>query len=258
MFKHVLIANRGEVAIRIARALAELGVASLAVYGSDDADCLHVTRADAAVALPGRGAAAYLDGDTIIAVARAEGCDAIHPGYGFLSENAGFARACAAAGLTFIGPKPQTLALFGDKAAARRLAAEVGVTLAAGTTGITTLAEAEAFMAGLGGRPVMVKALAGGGGRGMRVVEHREALAEAFARAASEAMASFGADGLYVEELIRPPAMSRCRSSAMSRAPCAISTSANAACSAAIRSLSRSLPHRGSIHPCATASSTRP
>jgi len=204
MFRNVLIANRGEVAIRIARALAELGIASRAVYAADDADCLHVTRADAAVALPGRGVAAYLDGEAIIAAAKAEGCDAIHPGYGFLSENAGFARACAAAGLAFIGPKPETLALFGDKAAARRLAAEVGVPLAAGTTGITTLAEAEAFMAVQGGRPVMVKALAGGGGRGMRVVEHREALAEAFARAASEAMASFGADGLYVEELIRP------------------------------------------------------
>jgi acetyl/propionyl-CoA carboxylase alpha subunit len=204
MFQKVLIANRGEVSIRVARALADIGVASVAVYSSDDKASLHVVRADAAVALPSSGAAAYLDIAAVVAAAVTAGCDAVHPGYGFLSENADFARACAAAGLTFIGPAPETLALFGDKAAARRLAAEVGVPLAAGTSGATSLAEAEAFMASLGGRPVMVKALAGGGGRGMRVVEDPAGLAEAFLRAGSEAKAAFGSDALYVEELIRP------------------------------------------------------
>ena len=204
MFQKVLIANRGEVSIRVARALADLGVASVAVFSTDDSTCLHTVRADAAVALPGAGAAAYLDSAGVVDAAVKAGCDAVHPGYGFLAENADFARACAAAGLTFIGPAPETLALFGDKAAARRLAAEAGVPLAAGTSGATTLAEAEAFMAALGGPAVMVKALAGGGGRGMRVVDRPEVMAEAFRRAASEAKAAFGSDALYVEELIRP------------------------------------------------------
>ena len=204
MFKKVLIANRGEVSIRVARALADLGIASVAVFSTDDSGSLHVVRADEAVALPGSGAPAYLDIAAVVAAGVQAGCDAVHPGYGFLAENADFARACAAAGMTFIGPAPETLALFGDKAAARRLAAGAGVPLAAGTSGATTLAEAETFMASLGGRPVMVKALAGGGGRGMRVVDRIEGLAEAFRRAASEAKAAFGSDALYVEELIRP------------------------------------------------------
>jgi len=204
MFKKVLIANRGEVSIRVARALADLGIASVAVFSADDEASLHVARADEAVALPGSGAAAYLDIAAVVDAAVTSGCDAVHPGYGFLAENADFARGCAAAGLTFIGPAPETLELFGDKAAARRLAAEVGVPLAAGTSGATTLGEAEAFMVSLGGRAVMVKALAGGGGRGMRMVGRPEALAEAFRTAASEAKAAFGSEGLYVEELIRP------------------------------------------------------
>ncbi|KAF0119603.1 MAG: pyruvate carboxylase, partial [Xanthobacteraceae bacterium] len=204
MFKKVLIANRGEVSIRVARALADLGIGSVAVFSADDKASLHAVRADEAVALPGSGAAAYLDIAAVVDAAVTSGCDAVHPGYGFLAENADFARACAAAGLTFIGPAPETLAFFGDKATARRLAAEAGVPLAAGTSGATTLGEAEAFMASLAGRAVMVKALAGGGGRGMRVVDRPEALAEAFRRAASEAKAAFGSDGLYVEELIRP------------------------------------------------------
>lgn len=204
MFKKVLIANRGEVSIRVARALADLGIASVAVFSTDDSGSLHVVRADEAVALPGSGAPAYLDIAAVVAAGVQAGCDAVHPGYGFLAENADFARACAAAGMTFIGPAPETLALFGDKAAARRLATGAGVPLAAGTSGATTLAEAEAFMTSLDGRPVMVKALAGGGGRGMRVVDRIEGLAEAFQRAASEAKAAFGSDALYVEELIRP------------------------------------------------------
>ncbi len=203
MFEKLLIANRGEVALRVARAASELGIASVAVYAPEDAESLHLRRCDEAVALPGQGAGAYLDAAALIEAARLSGCDAVHPGYGFLSENAAFARACADAGLTFIGPAPETLALFGDKVAARRLAEAAGVPLAAGTQQAVSLAESEAFMAKVGG-PVMLKALAGGGGRGMRLVERPDELAEAYRRAASEAAASFGSAALYVEELIRP------------------------------------------------------
>ncbi len=201
-FRRVLIANRGEIAIRIARALADLGIESIAVHATDDAASLHVARADRAVALPAGGVAAYLDGEAIIAAAQSVAADAIHPGYGFLSENAAFARACAAAGIAFIGPDPDTLDRLGDKAAARRLASEAGVPMAEGTPGAVSLDEAAAFMARLDGRPVMVKALAGGGGRGMRVVEKPDALAEAFRSASAEAAVAFGSGALYVEEFI--------------------------------------------------------
>src|SRR5262245_32579592 len=123
MLDKLLIANRGEVAIRVAQAAAELGIPTVAIYSDDDARSLHVRRASQAVALGGAGATAYLDGARIVAIARDTGCTAVHPGYGFLSENAGFARACAEAGQRFIGPRPETLDLFGDKAAARRFAA---------------------------------------------------------------------------------------------------------------------------------------
>ena len=205
MFKKILIANRGEVAIRISRSCAELGIASVAVYPEDDAASLHIRRCDSAVSLPGRGAAAYLDMAAVVAAAREAGCDAIHPGYGFLSENAAFARLCAASGVTFIGPSPATLDLFGDKGAARRLAIGIGVPVARGTEGATTLAGAMQFLAELPpGTAAMVKAVSGGGGRGMRIVEDAASLPEAFERAASEARASFGAEALYLEELIRP------------------------------------------------------
>ncbi|WP_439572124.1 carboxyl transferase domain-containing protein [Phreatobacter sp.] len=204
MFHKVLIANRGEVSVRVLRALGDLGIAGVAVFTPDDRASLHVARADEAVELPGSGAAGYLDIAAVVDAAVRTGCDAVHPGYGFLSENADFARAVAAAGLVFIGPAPETLALFGDKAAARRLAAEAGLPLAAGTAGAISLDEAQAFMLGQGGRPIMVKALAGGGGRGMRVVNRAEDLADAWRSAGAEAKAAFGSDALYVEELIRP------------------------------------------------------
>src|ERR1700674_835654 len=195
MFARVLIANRGEVAIRVARACAELGVASVAVYSSDDAASLHVVKADQAVALPGGGAAAYLDAENIIAAAQQAGCDALHPGYGFLSENADFAESCAAAGLIFVGPSPAALRLFGDKAKARALAQQCGVPLAAGSAGPTSLVQAQEFFASLApGRAMMIKAVAGGGGRGMRAVRDPAMLEQAYARARSEARAAFGAD----------------------------------------------------------------
>ncbi|HET9623452.1 MAG TPA: carboxyl transferase domain-containing protein [Kofleriaceae bacterium] len=203
MLQKLLIANRGEVAIRIAQAAAERGIATVAVYADDDAAALHVRRAGEAVALGGTGPAAYLDGARLIAIAAATGCDAVHPGYGFLSEHAGFARACGDAGLVFVGPAPETLALFGDKTAARRFASEHGVAILPGTQRPTTLDEARAVLAGLGaGGAIMVKALAGGGGRGVREVTDPADLDDAFARCRSEAEAAFGTGELYVERLL--------------------------------------------------------
>ncbi|HEY2662293.1 MAG TPA: carboxyl transferase domain-containing protein [Caulobacteraceae bacterium] len=202
-FKTVLIANRGEIAVRIARAVAGLGLKSVAVFSEDDARSLHIRAADQAMALKGVGARAYLDAEVMIAAALEAGCDAVHPGYGFLSENQAFARACAARGLTFIGPRAEALALFGDKARARALALESGVAIARGTQAATSLEQARAFFDALGSSgAMMIKALAGGGGRGMRMVGAASEIEEAFTRCASEAKAAFGDGALYVEELI--------------------------------------------------------
>ncbi len=199
----VLVANRGEIAIRIMRAAAEMGLRSVAVFSEDDAEALHTCKADEARALGGHGAAAYLDGEQIIAIAREAGCDAVHPGYGFLSENAGFAERCTAAGLIFVGPQPATLALFGDKARARALAESCGVPLLNGTSGPTSLEEAGAFLAALvPGGSLMIKAVAGGGGRGMRRVERPDELEESYQRCRSEAAKAFGNDAVYVEEFL--------------------------------------------------------
>ncbi|HEY0421263.1 MAG TPA: biotin carboxylase N-terminal domain-containing protein, partial [Acetobacteraceae bacterium] len=199
----LLIANRGEIAIRIARTAAEMGIRTVAVHSRDDAQSLHIRAADQARPLPGTGPAAYLDAAAIIVAARESGCDAIHPGYGFISENAGFARACAEAGIAFVGPQPEVLDLFGDKAAARRFAAEHGVPAIPGTARATTLEEARDFLASLGpGGAVMVKAIAGGGGRGMRPAACPDQLATAFERCAAEAQSAFGNGALYVEQFV--------------------------------------------------------
>lgn len=199
--KSLLIANRGEIAVRIARAGSELGLRTVAVYAEDDALSLHVRAADEALPLTGTGASAYLDIRQIVAEAKKAGCDAIHPGYGFLSENAAFAGACAKEGITFVGPSPEALRLFGDKAEARALAAKLGVPLFPGTNGATSLEEARAFMEAHGA--VMLKALAGGGGRGMRAVTDPKDLGEAYERCRSEAQAAFGSGDIYVEKLVR-------------------------------------------------------
>ena len=201
-FSAILIANRGEIAIRIANACADLGIRSVGVFAEDDQASLHVRQVDEAVALPGRGVPAYLDGAQLIAVAREQGCEAIHPGYGFLAENADFAEQCAEAGLTLIGPGAQTLRLFGDKAAARVLAAKCQVPLVQGTAQAVTLEEAQAFMASLDGGAVMIKALSGGGGRGMRAVTDLAQLETAYQRCQSEARAAFGNEAVYVEQLV--------------------------------------------------------
>ncbi|MDB5423117.1 MAG: biotin carboxylase, partial [Phenylobacterium sp.] len=196
----LLIANRGEIAVRIARTAAEMGVATVAVFSEDDAASLHTRTADEAAPLKGAGPAAYLDVAQAVEAAKAAGADAVHPGYGFLSENAAFAQACAGAGLIFVGPLPETLELFGDKGRARALARQCGVPVLPGTDGATSLEEARAFFAANG--PLMVKAVAGGGGRGMRPVTDAAELEAAFARCASEARAAFGSGDLYVEQFL--------------------------------------------------------
>ncbi|MBW0794648.1 carbamoyl-phosphate synthase large subunit [Pseudomonas aeruginosa] len=202
-FNALLIANRGEIAIRIARACADLGIRSVAVFAEDDAASLHVRKADVALPLAGRGVAAYLDMDRLVALALEEGCEAIHPGYGFLAENGEFARRCQRAGIHFVGPQAEVLDLFGDKAAARALAERLEVPLVAGINRAVSVEEAEAFLEGLGdGAAVMLKALAGGGGRGMRAVEEVAQLADAYRRCRAEAQAAFGRDELYVEQRV--------------------------------------------------------
>ena len=200
---NLLVANRGEIAIRVMRAAAELGMRTVAVYSDDDIHSLHTRKADDAVALGGKGAKAYLDAERIIAVAKESGCDAIHPGYGFLSENAAFAGRCAEEGIIFVGPRPDILELFGDKVAARAIANKCGIAVLPGTSGATSIEDAKAFFQSLGGgASIMIKAVAGGGGRGMRIVHHLNELEEAYARCQSEARASFGNGDVYVEQLM--------------------------------------------------------
>jgi acetyl/propionyl-CoA carboxylase alpha subunit/acetyl-CoA carboxylase carboxyltransferase component len=207
VFKRVLIANRGEIAIRIARAASALGVESVAVYPPADALCLHTRIATRAVAIGGGGdpVAAYLDIEGLIAVAKAADCDCVHPGYGFLAENAEFARRCLAEGLAFIGPRPETLELFGDKTRARELARARGVPIIPGSPRAVETADEAADTAADLGYPVMVKAAAGGGGRGMRAVQGPEDLAAAFERCRGEALAAFGDGSLFLEKLIPRP-----------------------------------------------------
>ena len=199
----LLIANRGEIAVRIARGAAELGIPTVAVFSEDDTRSLHVSRADESAALAGAGPAAYLDGGQLLRVAAEHGCDAIHPGYGFLSENAGFARSCIDAGVRFVGPPPEALELFGDKARARDLAERQGVPVVPGVSEAVTLEQARSFFDGLpDGASMLIKAVGGGGGRGMRVVRTADEIEDAYRRAVSEAGAAFDTDGVFVEQLL--------------------------------------------------------
>jgi len=201
--KRLLVANRGEIAVRILRAAAAHGSEGVAVYSTDDARCLHVVRADRAILLGASGARAYLDIDRMVAVAREAGCDAVHPGYGFLSENAEFAMRLAEADISFVGPTPAQLALFGDKTRARQMAEDHGVPVMAGVSHSVSAEEARSFFAGLRrGDAMLVKALAGGGGRGMRVVRDAGEIEEAMTRCRSEAEAAFGCGDVYVERLL--------------------------------------------------------
>ena len=199
----LLIANRGEIAIRVAAAAAELDIDTVAVYSEDDSKCLHVRRTDEAVALSGSGPRAYLDVEQVLGAAAERGCDAIHPGYGFLSESASFARRCAEAGLTFVGPSPESLDLFGDKAKARQLAEVLGVPVVPGLSQPASIETAREFFASLpAGSAMLIKAVAGGGGRGIRAVRDGRGLEGAFERACSEANAAFGMPDVYCEQFV--------------------------------------------------------
>jgi acetyl-CoA carboxylase biotin carboxylase subunit len=204
MFSRVLVANRGEIAVRVIRALHELGVEAVAVYSTADADALHVRLADRAVRIgPPAAAESYLNIASVVAAATTTGCEAVHPGYGFLSENAEFVRMCEASDLVFIGPSAHVMERMCDKAVAKTEMRAAGVPLVPGTEGAASLEEARAAAEQLG-FPVLLKASAGGGGRGMRLVEEPAKLHEAFDRAAGEAHAAFGDGSLYVEKAITP------------------------------------------------------
>ncbi|MDR0347543.1 MAG: acetyl-CoA carboxylase biotin carboxylase subunit [Coriobacteriales bacterium] len=206
MFDKVLIANRGEVAVRIVRALRELGVKSVVAYSDADRDTLAVRLADESVCIgPTPSAQSYLSIPAIIGAASSRGVQAIHPGYGFLAENAAFARACAANDLVFIGPTPEAIELMGDKNVARETMKRIGVPTVPGSDGpLATAADALRFAEQVG-YPVLIKASAGGGGKGMRVVEAAEQIEAAFGAAKNEAAAAFGNDEVYLEKYLPTP-----------------------------------------------------
>ncbi len=206
MFKRILIANRGEIAVRVIRACRDLGVESVAVYSEADRAALHVREADYAVAVgPAPARESYLNIERILDAARATGADAIHPGYGFFSENAGFARAVAKAGITFIGPPPEAIEKMGDKVEARKLMSAAGVPVTPGSPDTLETEEEVRAIAKKVGFPIMLKAAAGGGGKGMRLVENDKDLASAVRTVASEAKSSFGDGRFYVEKYLNRP-----------------------------------------------------
>ncbi|MBM6666078.1 acetyl-CoA carboxylase biotin carboxylase subunit [Flavonifractor plautii] len=206
MFKRILIANRGEIAVRVFRACRELDIEPVVVYSQADSEALHVQLAERAYCIgPARSADSYLNVDAILTVAQATGCDAIHPGYGFLSENADFADACAQAGIAFIGPSGDVIRAMGNKAAARKLMVEAGVPVVPGSDGAVDTAEEAKALADSIGYPVLIKAAAGGGGRGMRRVFEPDQLIPLFEEARSESVACFGSGEMYLEKLILNP-----------------------------------------------------
>ena len=206
MFAKILIANRGEIACRVIKTARRMGIATVAVFSEADARALHVAMADEAVCIgPAPAALSYLDIDKIVAACRRTGAEAVHPGYGFLSERAAFAQALADAGLTFIGPNPRAIEAMGDKLTSKKLAAAAGVSTIPGHMGEIADAAEAARIAEEIGYPVMIKASAGGGGKGMRIAMKPEEVADGFARSKSEAKASFGDDRILIEKFIENP-----------------------------------------------------
>jgi acetyl-CoA carboxylase, biotin carboxylase subunit len=204
MFSRVLVANRGEIAVRVIRALHELGCEAVAVYSTAERDALHVAMADQSVCIgPPAAAESYLRIPNIIAAAETTGCEAIHPGFGFLSENPAFVRACGESDLVFVGPPAEVMEKTGDKARAKAEMRAAGVPLVPGSEGIVTLAETRTAASALG-YPVLLKATAGGGGKGMRVVSSPDELEAAYLAAGAEAEAAFGDGSLYVEKALVP------------------------------------------------------
>jgi acetyl-CoA carboxylase biotin carboxylase subunit len=205
VFEKVLVANRGEIALRVVRACQELGVAAVAVYSDADESALHVRHADEAVRIgPPPAGKSYLDVEALIDAAKESGAEAVHPGYGFLAENAAFAAACREAGLTFVGPSAEAIEKMGNKSAARRLAREAKVPVVPGSDDASSADEAAQTAGGIG-YPIMVKAAAGGGGRGIRVAEDEDELRKAVQVARREAEAAFGDGTLYLEKLLVAP-----------------------------------------------------
>ena len=201
--RRVLVANRGEIAVRVIRACRELGLETVQVYSEADRDSLAVRLADRAVCVgPAHSRHSYLNAEFIVSAALSQGADAIHPGYGFLSENAAFAELCESEGIVFVGPPAEAIRKMGDKAMARRMAEEAGVPVTPGSQGTVAGADEAAALAARLGYPVLIKAVAGGGGRGMRVVRDPAALAGQFADAAREAAAAFGDGSLYIERYL--------------------------------------------------------
>ena len=206
MFRKILIANRGEIALRVICACKELGIPTVAVYSEADRNALHVRFADEAVCIgPPRSADSYLNIPHVISAAEITDVDAIHPGYGFLSENANFAEVCEASKITFIGPSPEILRLMGEKDQARRSMASFGVSVVPGSDGIVADGDVAASEAERIGYPLIIKASAGGGGRGMRVVRTREELLPAWETARNEAQQAFGVPDVYLEKFIERP-----------------------------------------------------
>src|SRR5579871_708036 len=206
MFQKILIANRGEIAIRIICACKELGIRTVAVYSEADRHSLHVRFADEAICIgPAKSARSYLDIPSIISAAEITDADAIHPGYGFLSENAGFAEVCEVSGIKFIGPRPDVIRLMGVKERARAFMRDAGVPILPGSPGILGSPEEAAEVAGGIGYPVILKASAGGGGRGMRIVNQPSEITQAFNAAQQEAGAAFGCPDMYAEKYVGAP-----------------------------------------------------
>ncbi len=252
MFEKILVANRGEVALRIMRAARELGVKTVAVYSTEDADTYPVRYADEAVCIgPAQSNKSYLVMASIIAAAKNTGAEAIHPGYGFLAENAEFARACADNDLVFIGPAPECIDRMGDKSSARETMKMCGVPTVPGSDGcLDTVEEAAAFAEKVG-YPVLIKATAGGGGKGMREVHDPADLAAQYKAARTEAGAAFGNDGVYLEKLVLRPRHVEVQCSPTTMATLWRSASATAPSSAAIRSFWKRPPRRRFPRTCA-------
>ncbi len=206
MFKKILIANRGEIALRVIRACREIGIQTVAVYSEADRDSLHVKFADEAVCIgPPPSKESYLNVPRLIAAAEVTNADAVHPGYGFLAENAGFADICAASGLTFIGPKPDAITAMGDKAFAKETMRKANVPVVPGSDGVISELKEAKRIASDTGFPIIIKATAGGGGRGMRIVRETSELENAFQTASHEAEVAFGNPSVYIEKYLEEP-----------------------------------------------------
>lgn len=206
MFKKILIANRGEIAVRIIRACREMGIETVAVYSQSDIDALHAEMADEAICIgPAKARDSYLNMQNIISATVLSGAEAIHPGFGFLSENSEFAEMCRACNITFIGPDPESIEKMGNKSRAREIMMEANVPVVPGSSGSVPSIEEGLGLADKIGYPVMIKASAGGGGRGIRIVKDKEEFAKAFETAKSEAKNAFGDDTMYVEKFVENP-----------------------------------------------------